>query len=131
MYWYKQTLGHLPQQVAAQMKFQETSSLLGERMSAKMVGSNYDLNIQNITSSDEGIYFCATGTQYRMEFKSGTFVTVRGMYTIVVYKQYFMRRLCCIHDFFIVNIQVTIFRDLTTRQCCSSQSLSQSIQETL
>ena len=28
-------------------------------------------------------------------------------------------------------MQVTIFRDLTTRQCCSSQSLSQSIQETL
>ncbi|XP_046880229.1 LOW QUALITY PROTEIN: uncharacterized protein LOC124470411 [Hypomesus transpacificus] len=78
MYWYKQTLGHLPQRVAAQMKFQETSSLLGKRISAKMVGSNYDLNIQNITSSDEGIYFCATGTQYRMDFRNGTFVIVRG-----------------------------------------------------
>ncbi|XP_046877731.1 uncharacterized protein LOC124468798 isoform X2 [Hypomesus transpacificus] len=78
LYWYKQTIGHLPQRVAVRTKIQETSIILGERISAKMVGSNYDLNIQNITSSDEGIYFCATGTQYRMEFRNGTFVTVRG-----------------------------------------------------
>ncbi|XP_062332298.1 uncharacterized protein LOC134032359 [Osmerus eperlanus] len=78
LYWYKQTLGHMPQRVAARTQIQETSIILGERISAKMVGSNYDLNIQNITSSDEGIYFCATGTQYRMEFRNGTFVTVRG-----------------------------------------------------
>ncbi|XP_067103270.1 signal-regulatory protein beta-2-like [Osmerus mordax] len=78
IYWYKQTLGHMPQHVAYKITFQETSSLLEERISAKMVGSNYDLNIQNITSSDEGIYFCQTGTIYGMNFRNGTFVTVRG-----------------------------------------------------
>ncbi|XP_046892559.1 uncharacterized protein LOC124478261 isoform X2 [Hypomesus transpacificus] len=76
--WYKQTLGHMPQRVAAIIKIQETSSLSVERISAKKVDGNYNLNIQNITSSDEGIYFCATGTQYRMDFRNGTFVSVRG-----------------------------------------------------
>ena len=83
IYWYKQTLGHMPQRVTEKYKFQKTSSLLGERISAKMVDSNYDLNIQNLTSSDEGIYFCQAGTMYRMEFKNGTFVTVRGTYPTV------------------------------------------------
>ncbi|XP_046892634.1 signal-regulatory protein beta-2-like [Hypomesus transpacificus] len=78
LYWYKQSIGHMPQRVADKTKFQETSSVSGERISAKMVGSNYVLNIKNITSSDEGIYFCQTGTQFGMNFRNGTLVTLRG-----------------------------------------------------
>ena len=86
----------MPQSVAVNIKIQETSSLSIERISPKKVDGNYNLNIQNITSSDEGIYFCATGTQYKMDFRNGTFVIVRGMYTIVVIEQYFISRRCCI-----------------------------------
>ena len=83
LYWYKQSIGHMPQRVADKTKFQETSSVSGERISAKMVGSNYVLNIKNITSSDEGIYFCQTGTQFGMNFRNGTLVTLRGTYPTV------------------------------------------------
>ncbi|XP_062332978.1 uncharacterized protein LOC134032930 [Osmerus eperlanus] len=75
--WYRQTMRHVFQRVVVHNGTKSTV-LVEERFSANMVNGTYNLNIQNITSSDEGIYFCTTETHYRMEFRNGTFVTVNG-----------------------------------------------------
>ncbi|XP_067104184.1 signal-regulatory protein beta-2-like [Osmerus mordax] len=80
IYWYKQTLGHMPQLLAFNSPNKPNLNVLGDslRFSAEMVNENSVLKIKYITSSDEGIYFCQTGTMFRMNFRNGTFVTVRG-----------------------------------------------------
>ena len=82
IYWYKQTLGRMPQILAFKSPNQPNSNVLKNslRFSAEMVDDNYVLKIKNITSLDEGIYFCQTGTMFQMNFRNGTFLTVRGMY---------------------------------------------------
>ena len=81
IYWYKQTLGCMPQILAFKSPNQPNSNVLKNslRLSAEMVDENYVLKIKNITSSDEGIYFCQLRTMFWMNFRNGTFVTVRGM----------------------------------------------------
>ncbi|XP_046880218.1 uncharacterized protein LOC124470402 [Hypomesus transpacificus] len=74
--WYRQTIKHVFQRVVVYNGTKST--VLVEGFSANMVNGTYNLNIQNITSSDKGIYFCTTGTTLRMEFRNGTFVTVKG-----------------------------------------------------
>ena len=80
--WYRQTIKHVFQRVVVYNGTKST--VLVEGFSANMVNGTYNLNIQNITSSDKGIYFCTTGTTLRMEFRNGTFVTVKGKYNTVV-----------------------------------------------
>ncbi|XP_067103895.1 signal-regulatory protein beta-2-like [Osmerus mordax] len=78
LYWYKQTIGHMPQLVADQTKNGGHKKYLGERFSAKIVDGNYVLQILNITSSDKGIYFCVKAMKQKMEFRNGAFVVARG-----------------------------------------------------
>lgn len=83
MYWYKQTLGHMLQLVATKTSHGALSideHFKYKHFSAEIVDNSYFLNIKNISNSDEGIYFCQTGTQYGMFFRYSTFVAVRGNY---------------------------------------------------
>ena len=82
IYWYKQTIGHMPQLVANKIKIGGHKIYLGKLFSAQIITGNFILKIQNITSSDRGIYFSVKAVNNKMEFRNGTFVAARGMYTL-------------------------------------------------
>ena len=85
IYWYKQTLGQMPQMLAFKSLNEPKSTVLKNymRFSTEIVNENSVLKIKNITNLDEGIYFCQTGNMYGTHFRNGTFVTVKGTYPTV------------------------------------------------
>ena len=78
LYWYKQSLGRIPQKVAG--KVFESKKIYPPFESRVEVGEGTDFNltISRINKEDEANYFCNQGTQYTSIWKNGTFLTVNG-----------------------------------------------------
>ena len=78
LYWYKQSLGRVPQ-VVANKAFGikriyppfESRVEVGE-------GTDFNLTISRINKEDEANYFCNQETNYERIWQKGTFLTVIG-----------------------------------------------------
>ena len=84
-YWYKQSLGRIPQVVAG-IVF-ESKKIYPPFESRVEVGEGTDFNltISRINKEDEANYFCNQGTQYTSIWKNGTFLTVNGNISLSVF----------------------------------------------
>uniref|UniRef100_A0A4W6FCG6 Ig-like domain-containing protein n=1 Tax=Lates calcarifer TaxID=8187 RepID=A0A4W6FCG6_LATCA len=67
-YWYKQSLGHMAQTVAAVIVKQITitEQFKDPRFTVKKEEAQYLLTIRNVSKEDEATYFCQTGTTYSL-----------------------------------------------------------------
>ena len=74
IYWYKQSLGYVPQTVAA--KTYEKTTFNPPFHLRFTVGSDFNLTIRNVTKGDEANYFCQQGVLN--SWNKGTFVSVKG-----------------------------------------------------
>ena len=74
LYWYKQSLGYVPQTVAAKTYVKMT---LNPPFRLRFtVGLDFNLIIRNVTKGDEGNYFCQQGVLN--SWNKGTFLSVKG-----------------------------------------------------
>ena len=74
IYWYKQSLGYVPQTVAA--KTYEKMTFNPPFHLRFTVGSDFNLTITNVTKGDEANYFCQQGVLN--SWNKGTFLSVKG-----------------------------------------------------
>uniref|UniRef100_A0A4W6FAS1 Ig-like domain-containing protein n=1 Tax=Lates calcarifer TaxID=8187 RepID=A0A4W6FAS1_LATCA len=81
-YWYKQSLGHMAQTVAAVIVKQITitEQFKDPRFTVKKEEAQYLLTIRNVSKEDEATYFCQTGTTYSLTSGSGTFLAEKHVY---------------------------------------------------
>uniref|UniRef100_A0A4W6FCH7 Ig-like domain-containing protein n=1 Tax=Lates calcarifer TaxID=8187 RepID=A0A4W6FCH7_LATCA len=86
-YWYKQSLGHMAQTVAAVIVKQITitEQFKDPRFTVKKEEAQYLLTIRNVSKEDEATYFCQTGTTYSLTSGSGTFLAVNGKIFFHIY----------------------------------------------
>ncbi|CAL8307246.1 unnamed protein product [Arctogadus glacialis] len=73
IYWYKQSLGYVPQTVAA--KTYEKMTFNPPFHLRFTVGSDFNLTIRNVTKGDEANYFCQQGVLN--SWNKGTFLSVK------------------------------------------------------
>ncbi|CAL8262549.1 unnamed protein product [Lota lota] len=77
LYWYKQSLGFIPQVVASTMY---ASIMIYPSFKSRFTvgeGTDFNLTIRNVIKEDEANYFCNQGTQYTNIWKTGTFLSVK------------------------------------------------------
>uniref|UniRef100_A0A8C5FAW3 Immunoglobulin V-set domain-containing protein n=1 Tax=Gadus morhua TaxID=8049 RepID=A0A8C5FAW3_GADMO len=75
-YWYKQSLGFVPQTVASKVNDSVTVyPPFNSRFTVDKGVYAFNLKIRSITKDDEAIYFCQEGLSNSW---SGTFVSVKG-----------------------------------------------------
>uniref|UniRef100_A0A8C4ZVM8 Ig-like domain-containing protein n=1 Tax=Gadus morhua TaxID=8049 RepID=A0A8C4ZVM8_GADMO len=82
VYWYKQSLGFVPQTVAS--KVNDSVTVYPRFNSSFTVDKGFlafNLKIRSITKDDEAIYFCQEGLS---DSWSGTFVSVKGHYIVLL-----------------------------------------------
>uniref|UniRef100_A0A4W6FB78 Ig-like domain-containing protein n=1 Tax=Lates calcarifer TaxID=8187 RepID=A0A4W6FB78_LATCA len=79
-YWYKQSLGHMAQTVAAVIfeKITITEQFKDPRFTVTKKEAQSLLTIRNVSKEDEATYFCQTGTTFSLTSGSGTFLAVNG-----------------------------------------------------
>ncbi|XP_067312453.1 uncharacterized protein [Pseudorasbora parva] len=80
LFWYKQIVGQKPRVITAFVKWSEPkfyNEFNNDRFSGKILGSNFNLTISDITQSDEAVYYCGAKVLY-MEFGNGTHLIVKG-----------------------------------------------------
>ncbi|XP_030595570.1 uncharacterized protein LOC115787133 [Archocentrus centrarchus] len=78
-WWYKQSLGHMPQSVASHVLGKTTLSggFDPSRFTVKKEATKFFLIIRNVSKEDEAAYFCETRTTYSQTFPNGTFLAVK------------------------------------------------------
>ncbi|CAB1337494.1 unnamed protein product, partial [Coregonus sp. 'balchen'] len=80
LYWYRQTVGQLPNLVAS-VSYGSEPVLKGEfknpRFKVEESEYVYNLIIRNISTLDEATYFCGMGTIYGMNYGNATFLAVK------------------------------------------------------
>lgn len=90
--WYKQKLGGIPQAIGI------TGLLITEIILPPFNKSNFQLHITegniplsilHVTKDDEAMYFCGKSQMNMIEFSSGTFLSVRGIFFFNTDKFYF------------------------------------------
>uniref|UniRef100_A0A4W6FCN7 Ig-like domain-containing protein n=1 Tax=Lates calcarifer TaxID=8187 RepID=A0A4W6FCN7_LATCA len=79
-YWYKLSLGHMAQTVAAVIfeKITITEQFKDPRFTVTKKEAQSLLTIRNVSKEDEATYFCQTGTTFSLTSGSGTFLAVNG-----------------------------------------------------
>ncbi|CAB1337485.1 unnamed protein product [Coregonus sp. 'balchen'] len=81
LYWYRQTVGQLPNLVAS-VSYGSEPVLKGEfknpRFKVEESEYVYNLIIRNISTLDEATYFCGMGTIYGMNYGNATFLAVKA-----------------------------------------------------
>ncbi|KAK0147674.1 Ig kappa chain V-V region HP R16.7 [Merluccius polli] len=76
LYWYKQSLGFIPQVIASTIYSSKRIYPPFESRVEVGEGTDFNLTISRINKEDEANYFCSQGTQYMNVWKNGTFLTV-------------------------------------------------------
>ncbi|KAK0147675.1 Immunoglobulin kappa variable 1-12 [Merluccius polli] len=76
LYWYKQSLGRIPQKVAGKVFASKTIYPPFESRVEVGEGTDFNLTISRINKEDEANYFCNQGSQYSSIWQNGTFLTV-------------------------------------------------------
>ncbi|XP_051716968.1 novel immune-type receptor 13 isoform X1 [Ctenopharyngodon idella] len=79
--WYKQTAGHQPQAVAMVQKLAKYpmffNNFESSHFSIETDSRKCHLTISNVTSSDEGMYYCGW-RKYETYFAGGTYLALKG-----------------------------------------------------
>ncbi|XP_019113986.2 uncharacterized protein LOC104934722 [Larimichthys crocea] len=76
-HWYKQSVGHMVQRVAAVILGSMTvSEPINPRFTIIKAGRQYRLTIRNVSKEDEATYFCQHGVAYSQSFVNGIFLAV-------------------------------------------------------
>lgn len=79
-HWYKQSVGHMVQRVAAVILGSMTvSEPINPRFTIIKAGRQYRLTIRNVSKEDEATYFCQHGVAYSQSFVNGIFLAVNGI----------------------------------------------------
>ena len=85
LYWYKQSLGRIPQKVAGKVFASKTIYPPFESRVEVGEGTDFNLTISRINKEDEANYFCNQGSQYSSIWQNGTFLTVNGNISLSVF----------------------------------------------
>ncbi|KAK0147680.1 Ig kappa chain V-V region protein [Merluccius polli] len=78
LYWYKQSLGRIPQVVASIVYSSKRIYPHFESRVEVGEGTDFNLTISRINKEDEANYFCNQGSLYTSFWQNGTFLTVNG-----------------------------------------------------
>uniref|UniRef100_A0A4W6FAD8 Ig-like domain-containing protein n=1 Tax=Lates calcarifer TaxID=8187 RepID=A0A4W6FAD8_LATCA len=120
-YWYKQSLGHMAQTVAAVIfeKITITEQFKDPRFTVTKKEAQSLLTIRNVSKEDEATYFCQTGTTFSLTSGSGTFLAVNGKISFHIFNIFALSNsLDC--DF--LNVQLLLH--ITNRCSSDKKSLS-------
>uniref|UniRef100_A0A4W6FCS0 Ig-like domain-containing protein n=1 Tax=Lates calcarifer TaxID=8187 RepID=A0A4W6FCS0_LATCA len=81
-YWYKLSLGHMAQTVAAVIfeKITITEQFKDPRFTVTKKEAQSLLTIRNVSKEDEATYFCQTGTTFSLTSGSGTFLAQKSVH---------------------------------------------------
>lgn len=78
MYWYKQTVGGIPQLVSSMQKYLTEpvfhSGFNNSHFNIKLDQIMFRLTIMNLIPEDEAMYYCAIGREMNVKFRDGTFL---------------------------------------------------------
>uniref|UniRef100_A0A673W8C7 Novel immune-type receptor 13 n=1 Tax=Salmo trutta TaxID=8032 RepID=A0A673W8C7_SALTR len=91
MYWYKQTVGGIPQLVSTMHKYLTEpvfhSGFNNSHFNVKLDQIMFCLTIMNMIPEDEAMYYCAIGRDMTVEFRGGTFLSLKGKIILIyIYK---------------------------------------------
>lgn len=80
IFFYKQSLGHMIQSVAAVVanKIKVSEEFKDSRFTVTEEANQYFLSIRNISKEDEATYYCLSGAKYSEALVNGTFLAVNG-----------------------------------------------------
>uniref|UniRef100_A0A4W5NHI7 Ig-like domain-containing protein n=1 Tax=Hucho hucho TaxID=62062 RepID=A0A4W5NHI7_9TELE len=82
MHWYKQTVGGTPQLVASMQKYLTEpvfhSGYNNSHFNVKLDQMMFGLTITKMFPEDEAMYYCAIGREMTVEFRDGTFLSLKG-----------------------------------------------------
>ncbi|XP_029113340.1 uncharacterized protein LOC108928583 [Scleropages formosus] len=82
MYWFKFIIGQTPQLIAASHKYTEEATLSENfnsgRFKVKLGTGINHLIISRTESSDSAMYYCATRSDYTIQFGPGTLLRIKG-----------------------------------------------------
>uniref|UniRef100_A0A8C9VEY7 Immunoglobulin domain-containing protein n=1 Tax=Scleropages formosus TaxID=113540 RepID=A0A8C9VEY7_SCLFO len=84
MYWFKFIIGQTPQLIAASHKYTEEATLSENfnsgRFKVKLGTGINHLIISRTESSDSAMYYCATRSDYTIQFGPGTLLRIKAMF---------------------------------------------------
>uniref|UniRef100_A0A673W9E2 Uncharacterized LOC115169324 n=1 Tax=Salmo trutta TaxID=8032 RepID=A0A673W9E2_SALTR len=82
MYWYKQTVGGIPQLVASIQKYLTKPVFYfgynNSHFNVKLDQMMFHLTMNKTFPEDEAMYYCAIGRDMTVEFRDGTFLSLKG-----------------------------------------------------
>uniref|UniRef100_A0A4W6F9S2 Ig-like domain-containing protein n=1 Tax=Lates calcarifer TaxID=8187 RepID=A0A4W6F9S2_LATCA len=101
-YWYKLSLGHMAQTVAAVIfeKITITEQFKDPRFTVTKKEAQSLLTIRNVSKEDEATYFCQTGTTFSLTSGSGTFLAVNGKISFHIFNIFAL-----VNDQYIFKVQ--------------------------
>ncbi|KAM6894189.1 uncharacterized protein PEZ65_021868 [Lycodopsis pacificus] len=82
LYWYKQIIGQKPRHISTFYKYDTKATFHDEfknpRFTLDIAVGKYHLRITDLQISDTATYYCASSYTVDLDFKGGTFVSVKG-----------------------------------------------------
>ncbi|XP_064875157.1 uncharacterized protein LOC115130066 [Oncorhynchus nerka] len=82
MHWYKQTMGGIPQHFASMLQYFTEPvfhfGLNNAHFNVKLDQIMFCLNIMKMIPEDETMYYSAIGRQMTVEFRDGTYLSLKG-----------------------------------------------------
>ncbi|XP_070959013.1 uncharacterized protein [Oncorhynchus clarkii lewisi] len=91
MHWYKQTVGGIPQLVSSMHKYLTEpvfhSGFKNSHFSVTLAQRMFRLTIMKSIPEDEAMYYCAIGRVMTVNFRDGTFLSLKGKINQTVEQQ--------------------------------------------
>uniref|UniRef100_A0A8C9SR28 Ig-like domain-containing protein n=1 Tax=Scleropages formosus TaxID=113540 RepID=A0A8C9SR28_SCLFO len=114
MYWFKFIIGQTPQLIAASHKYTEEATLSENfnsgRFKVKLGTGINHLIISRTESSDSAMYYCATRSDYTIQFGPGTLLRIKGNTHFLIFK-YTLIFIDPVHPGDSVTLQCTVDSD--------------------
>ena len=88
VFWYKQPLGQMPQEVGIKGAFMEavfSSYFKNSSFKLERVENSVSLTIPHPTKDDEAMYYCGISVMMMIKFSTGTFLAITGNYIHIVF----------------------------------------------
>ena len=88
VFWYKQPLGQMPQEVGIKGAFMEavfSSHFQNSNFKLERMENSVSLTIPHPTKDDEAMYYCGISVMKMIKFSTGTFLAITGNYIYIVF----------------------------------------------